>query len=85
MSVLQSAARNASDDLRDGTPKVPARHELQVRECSGDHRFFVAATVGVESEGKAVIICVCTSCGASFSEEFKVSGGNSPLEVHEKN
>jgi hypothetical protein len=27
------------------------------------HRYFVAETVGVEAEGKVVVILICTSCG----------------------
>lgn len=45
------------------------------------HRFYVADVVGVESEGTATIIVLCTSCGESFSRVFKVSEGNKPLRL----
>jgi len=53
-------------------------------ECSGGHRFFVAETIGVPAEGKAVILVVCTACGESFSRDFKVSAGTYPLTIPNK-
>ena len=49
------------------------------------HRYFVADVVGVESEGKAVLLVLCTSCGDSFSREFKVSASGLPLRLKTNN
>lgn len=53
-------------------------------ECGGGHRFFVASVVGVEQEGKVVLIAMCTGCGETFSETFAVSSGETPLLIEEK-
>lgn len=55
-----------------------------VKPCTDFHRYYVPATVGVEKEGKVVVIALCTACGHSFSKEFLVSSGNSPLVIEEK-
>ncbi len=54
-------------------------------DCGGSHRFFVASTVGIEREGKVVLLVVCTACGETFSEEFRVSDPDTPLVIEEKN
>ena len=41
--------------------------------CNRGHRYFVASSVGVEPEGKVVVIVVCTACGHTFSKDFQVS------------
>lgn len=50
----------------------------------GEHKFYVAATIGVEAEGKAVIIVCCTACGKSFKEEFLVSAPGRELLLEDK-
>lgn len=57
-----------------------------MKDCGGRHRYFVASTIGVEQEGKVVILVVCTACGDTFSEDFQVSlgGPENPLVIEEK-
>ena len=45
--------------------------------CSGPHRYFVAETVAVESEGTVSVIALCTECGDSIMKTFSV-GTKSP-------
>ena len=49
--------------------------------CTGDHRIFVAEVVGIETEGKVVVITVCTQCGTINFEEKQVSHAGSPLRM----
>jgi hypothetical protein len=42
--------------------------------CSNGHKYFVADVATVHDEGKVTIICVCTSCGDTFMEQFQVVG-----------
>ena len=46
------------------------------RECSGQHRYFVACdgTVETMSEGKVCVVIVCTACGESKLIEHIVTG-----------
>lgn len=45
----------------------------EAETCNGQHRFYVAEVIGVESEGKVYLLTLCTSCGAAFCKEFQVS------------
>lgn len=49
--------------------------------AAGDHRFFVAEVIGVESEGMAHILIVCTSCGQSHDRSHKVASPGTPLRL----
>lgn len=40
--------------------------------CTGTHRYFVADVAQVESEGKVVIIAMCTACGETKTSVHKV-------------
>jgi hypothetical protein len=41
--------------------------------CAGEHRYFVAETVGIEAEGKVVVIALCTACGAPITHAVRVT------------
>lgn len=41
--------------------------------CEGNHRFFVAETVGVPDEGNVFVLIVCTSCGEFRTHSTQVS------------
>jgi len=43
--------------------------------CSGDHRYFVAETAGVEANGAASVhlFLVCINCGHPVHHKFDVS------------
>ena len=43
-------------------------------DCFGQHRFFVADVAQVETEGKIVLIAMCTNCGELKVSEVKVTG-----------
>jgi len=49
--------------------------------CKGGHRFFCAETIGIEPEGKVVVLALCTSCGEFISKEFQVSRPFSGLRL----
>lgn len=51
------------------------------KECSGQHRFYVAETVGVEPEGTVSIIIVCTSCGEARISTFSVAQPRTPVTL----
>jgi hypothetical protein len=42
-------------------------------ECDGRHRFFALEPVGVEAEGKVVVIVVCTACGEVRTSNIQVA------------
>jgi hypothetical protein len=50
-------------------------------DCSGNHTFFVAEVIGVESEGKVYLLYLCTSCGDSFCKDFKVATPGVPIRL----
>ncbi len=56
-------------------------------DCTGNHHFFVAETVGVESEGMVYVVIVCTACGESRAQGHKVAASGSPIRLllEEKN
>lgn len=56
------------------------------RECSGQHRFFVAESGTVESlEGvKVCSLIICTACGESKLIEHKVAAGGSYTVTQKK-
>lgn len=42
--------------------------------CKPDqHRYFVADVAQVETEGRIVVIALCTACGDTFSEDFQIT------------
>jgi hypothetical protein len=45
------------------------------------HRYFVAETVGVETEGKVFVLVVCTACGDGQAKEFKLTTKAVPLRL----
>ena len=49
--------------------------------CTGEHRMFVAEVIGIEAEGKVVVITVCTQCGVVNFDEKQVSGSGAPLRM----
>jgi hypothetical protein len=60
-----------------GTAKGPAMKYT----CSGPHRYFIAETVGVESEGTVSVIAVCTDCGDCIFHKFQVAGADKNLTL----
>lgn len=50
-------------------------------DCNGNHRIFCAEVVGIESEGKVLVINVCTSCEQVNVHEYKVSAPGTPLRL----
>ncbi len=50
-------------------------------KCGGQHHFYVAQVIGIESEGRVVTITVCTSCGEFRHDELTVSKEGSPLRL----
>ncbi len=56
-------------------------------DCPGNHHFFVAETVGVESEGMIYVVIVCTACGESQAKGHQVAKPGSLLRLlqEEKN
>ena len=51
--------------------------------CGDKHRFYIACTVGVETEGTVHVIAMCTSCGLCIKESFSVSKGGMPLKIEQ--
>lgn len=49
--------------------------------CTGEHHIFVPEVVGVESEGKIVVVTVCTSCDRVNFHEHQVSSVGAPLRL----
>lgn len=49
--------------------------------CTGEHRYFCAEVIAVEATGRVYVLAMCTLCGETFSKEFKVSGGATPLRM----
>jgi len=45
---------------------------VQVLNCHGSHRYFVAETFAVEGEGTVGAVIICTSCGESKLITHKV-------------
>lgn len=45
------------------------------------HRYFVADVAVVPSEGKVVVLGLCTSCGEPFEHEHFVAEPNSKVEL----
>lgn len=54
---------------------------MSKQQCSQDHSYFVAEVIGVESEGKAYLIYLCTGCGEAISKEFKVATPGNTLRL----
>ena len=44
-------------------------------DCAGNHRIYVAETIGVEAEGKVYVVLVCTACGDASLKSFDLNGG----------
>lgn len=51
------------------------------KHCSGEHRIFVAEVVGVESQGKVVVITVCTDCDTVNFHEHQLSTPGVPIRL----
>lgn len=49
--------------------------------CEGTHDIYVAEVVGVESEGKVVVITVCRGCDTVNFHEHKVTENPGPLRL----
>lgn len=47
------------------------------KDCN--HSFFVALSVGVESEGTVHVVAVCTKCAKAVRHTFQVAKPKSPL------
>lgn len=55
------------------------------KECTGEHRVFVAEVVAVPAEGKIVVVTVCTACDSvSFHEKVVASPNSSLLMLKDK-
>jgi len=50
-------------------------------DCTGEHDLFVVDCVGVEAEGKVVVLAICRHCGELRSHEVVVSKSGSPLRL----
>jgi hypothetical protein len=50
-----------------------------LKECAGEHKFFVGEVVGVPSEGTVHVIRVCTFCPEAIINSFPVSKATSEL------
>jgi hypothetical protein len=48
-------------------------------DCGGKHRFYVAETVAVPSEGTVHVIAVCTDCGEAILKSFTVAQAGSGI------
>jgi hypothetical protein len=51
------------------------------RSCSGDHEIYVAEVIGVESEGKVVVILVCRRCADVTFHEKQIASVSGPLRL----
>ena len=57
---------------------------VQVSNCPGSHRYFVAETFAVEGEGTVGAIIICTACGESKTVSHKVARYGSSVSLKEK-
>jgi hypothetical protein len=53
--------------------------------CEGEHRFFVADTIGVPAEGTVHVIEVCTACGEALLKSFTVAKPGTSLVLASDN
>jgi hypothetical protein len=49
--------------------------------CQGEHRFFCAEVIGVESEGKVFVLAICTSCGELKNHAVQVGQKGAPIRM----
>ena len=57
---------------------------MQVSNCQGSHRYFVAETFAVEGEGTVGAVVICTACGESKLIIHKVANPSSSISLKEK-
>lgn len=50
-------------------------------KCFGEHRLFVPEVIGVEAEGKVIVITVCTACGDVQFTDYQVANPGSSLRL----
>jgi len=48
-------------------------------DCQGQHRYFALEPVGIEAEGKVLVILVCTACGKIRLHVVQVTTGASRI------
>jgi hypothetical protein len=53
--------------------------------CSGDHRFYVAETVAVPTEGTVHVIAICTDCGEPNFKSFVVAKPGATIHLGSEN
>lgn len=51
------------------------------KQCTGEHRIFVPEVVGVESEGKIIVVSVCTACDTVNFHEHSVAKPGVPIRL----
>lgn len=49
--------------------------------CKGEHEIFVVECVGLEAEGKVVVLSICRLCGELFCHEKQVAKPSTPLRL----
>lgn len=51
-------------------------------DCApGEHRYFVAEVIGVESLGRVVLIKTCTACDKTLFQEHQVGTPGEPIRL----
>jgi hypothetical protein len=58
---------------------MPEETVLDDLDCEGAHRYFSLEPVGVEAEGKVIVILVCTACGKIKLHDVQVTAGASRI------
>lgn len=54
---------------------------IDLNRCDGMHELYVAECVGVESEGKIIVITVCRHCDKVSFHEHIVSASRAPIRL----
>lgn len=49
--------------------------------CIGEHRFFALNPIGIQAEGKVVVILICTQCGELRKQECQVAAPGTLVET----
>ena len=63
---------------------IKLQGQLANTACPGEHRYFVAECVGIESEGTVHVLVVCTACGDFKDHVVRVGPGAIRLLQEEK-
>jgi hypothetical protein len=49
--------------------------------CGGEHNFYVAEVIGVETEGSVFVLALCRHCDKFAVHEVKVSSPGAPIRL----